>query len=145
MTGFSIESASSEQLRDYAEQLSIKLPSNAKDETLRKLIRDALGEVQSVQEPKKTKSNPEKSIWVLLQNDGIFTGPVSLTHNGTQALVARNEWVEIPFKYFEVLRLAVSYDVNPETGQITGRPSYPFQYADTKPANVQTKQLSYKQ
>ena len=144
MTAFSLDSATTDQLREYATTVGVDVPPNIKDDTLRARIRETLGEVQKVEEPKKTKSNPEKSMWVRIQNDGMFTGPVSLTHNGTQALVARNEWVEIPFKYFEVLRLAVTHDVNGMTGDITSRPTYPFQYSETKPSEAGGKKLSYK-
>ena len=134
MTTFSIDSATSQQLRDYAsDTLAMDVPSNIKDDTLRQRIREKLGEVQKGEEPKKTKANPEQYIWVRISNSGKDSSPVSLTHNGVQAVLLRNTWVEVPYKYFEVLRLAVTYDIDQSTGEASGRPTFPYQWSLEKP------------
>lgn len=133
MTTHSIDSANSAQLRQMGSEAGLDFGPNTKDDTMRAKLREAYGEFAAVPEPKKTKTNPDKSIWVRVSPSGKDNSPISLIHNGERADLDRGVIVEMPFKYFEILRLAVTYDIEPGTDRPVGRPTYPYQMWTEKP------------
>lgn len=136
MTEQEILKATIEELREQAELLGVDFDKTDTIEVLQQSVAAALG--VTLAEKKKpsrkvAKDVKEDRVWLKIEKNKDDRQPVPIGVNGVFNLVERGKWVHIKREYLHVLQNAISYDIDPESGEAVGVASYPFQWQEQKP------------
>lgn len=132
MSDINTESMSREELEATAKDLGIRIAHNAKDETVREKIGEALGETTGATPESAVASQPDdngmqKRFEIIIATHDQDKQPVPIGVNGKTWLVQRGKKVIVPESVVEVLRNAIQFQYDPKTMERSEIQSYPFQ------------------
>lgn len=123
-----IESLSREDLEAQAELLGVKFRANASDETIRKAVKEALGEpVEDAPAASPRKIPENERITIIINKSETDKQPVTVIVNGHSYVMKRGEKVSVPVEVLEVLNHAQrdSWDSEMKESQSVMR--FPYQ------------------
>lgn len=114
------------ELEQTANDLGVKFPHNASDDTLRKRITEQLGEPTELTKEAPAPKAEGKRIEITIPQDARDQQPVQVGLNGKMYLIKRGEKVIVPKAVVEILEHAVRFEYDPNTMKRTEVLSYPF-------------------
>lgn len=139
MTEQDILKATRDELKEQAAILGLEVKERAKLDELQQIVADALGvTLPDRKADKKPVATGEDRVWLKIEKNQLDKLPVPIAVNGKTILVERGKWVHVKREYVQCLENAVSYEIDTETKEHIAVPSFPFQWAETKPndANI---------
>ncbi|WP_271270489.1 hypothetical protein [Aliamphritea hakodatensis] len=135
-----IKSLSGEELKNQAKTLDINVTGNMKDETIQKKIIEKLGltddseggvgKAGNNESGKSADSGKERMVTVRIQGDKDNKQPVPVAVNGRVLRIKRNEDVQIPESFLEVLKNAkqLQYEENSK-GELESSEVFSYQFS----------------
>lgn len=133
MSEFNVDTAGREELEAAAADLGVKFQANTKDDTLRKNIKEKLGEAPAPDDAKRTdqaapgEAKKAKRFRIIVATHDQDKQPVQVGVNGRNYVIERGKEVTVPASVVEVLRNAVQHQYDPKTMEETRVMAYPFQ------------------
>ncbi|MCL7941216.1 hypothetical protein M8009_13060 [Halomonas sp. ATCH28] len=131
-----------DELKEQAEILGIELKGNPTADTIRTMLREALGEPEPGAKASKAKASQvtyghairpgEKIYTVEIHKDGKDKQPVFLSCNDRKVRVRRGDQVRIGAGIYESLKNAVESRYDAEAEEWIDVPSYPYTVLDVE-------------
>jgi hypothetical protein len=128
MSELNLDAMQRPALETTAGELGVKFAANAGDDTLRKKIREHLGEPESDIKPATSaEPTPSQRFEIIIATHDRDHQPVQVGINGKMYVITRGEKVIVPRAVVKALESAVRYEYDPKTMKRTDVLSYPFQ------------------
>lgn len=129
MSDLNLDTMNADQLKEQADVLGIEYRQNIGEDTLRKRIREALGEAPASDTPTLTAAAPAKGgkmVTIRIEESELDHQPVPIGLNGEIIRIKRGEDVLIPERFLGPLRDAKQQIQDQKTGQWRTVQTYPF-------------------
>lgn len=128
MSDINIDTADRQNLEQVADDMGVKYQSNTGDDTLRKRIKEKLGDTGSADTQEAAPKKPKgKRYEIIVATDNQDKQPVFVGVNGRNYVIQRGKKVTVPAAVVNVLSTAVQDVYDPESMEKHPVQSYPFQ------------------